>query len=163
MSVTLCVSVRALHICFRDKTEEWISVCVTVNNRPVTEGYRRAALSLWCWWFMSVILQILLSVTQSQTSLCRLQHTFWDIINWCQTDRESRQSVIWPTAHSQHWQFPICSAGEQVLHRNKMAQEVTLMIPSSPFKYRAEYTRCDLLLKLVKKTYSCHKVANYFL
>lgn len=159
----MCFCARFTHLLQGQKTEEWISVCVTVNNHSVTEGYRRAALSLWCWWFMSVILQILLSVTQSQTSLCRLQHTFWDIIIWCQTDRESRQSVIWPTAHSQHWQFPVCSAGEQVLDMKKMAQEVTLMIPSFPFKYRAQYTRCDLLLKLVKETYSCHKVTNYFL
>lgn len=86
--VSVCVYVHAtdaLNMCRKVKTNG--SRCVTVINHAVTEGNSRAALSLRCWWFMSVVLHILLSVTHSHTSLCRLLHTCCNIIIWCQRQK----------------------------------------------------------------------------
>lgn len=103
--------------------------------------------------------------SQSHLSVYRLQHTFWDIIIWCQTDWESRQSVIWPTNHS----FTALTVSHTfsrtagIGHRKKKVLGVMLLIPSSPLEYRARYPRCDILLKLLKATYSYHMVTNCFL
>lgn len=68
---------------------------------------------------MSVVLQILLSVTHRNTSLCRLLHTFCSIIIWCQRDRASWQCVVCPIAVSRNWQLLKNTSGQMVLDMSK--------------------------------------------